>query len=242
MSNVLIVWVLLALLAPLVAAVANRCAPDVIARRVAASILAHPNYTQPGCSSGCAFFDWGYCGGLVMNGLYTVIEQKLLPPAQAEAADAYISAQLDYFVRTPGIAAHDILSGALPVGTDSGDCGDSWVSGINFLHRNTAKDMELVDLLAANFSMGCVDRLPDRARTFARYNGGEAWPAVNPRAKGARPIFVWADGSFMSMALAMRLVVARPSAPRCEWVNGAHTAWGPQNMPALLWDGPPKLS
>eukprot|EP00662_Eupelagonemidae_sp_cell21_P043695 gene43695-38454_t len=102
--------------------------PADVARRVAASMLAHPNYTQPGCASGCAFFDWGYCGAIVMNGLYTAAAAGLLPRALADRADSYVGQRLDYFLRTPGVMG------------DTGDCGDSWVSG---------------SLLAGNYSMGC---------------------------------------------------------------------------------------
>lgn len=48
--------------------------PSQVASRAAVSILAHPNNTQPGCGEGCAFFGWGYCGGLVINGLQDAFE------------------------------------------------------------------------------------------------------------------------------------------------------------------------
>ena len=89
---------------------------------------------------------------------------------------------------------------------DSGDCGDNWIFGVNYLARAlrqgdaTGADMTLALLLGRNYSMQCPDTLPDRAKTFARTNGGAAWPISTKQAN-----FVWGDGAFMNLALGMRL-------------------------------------
>ena len=71
-------------------------------------------------------------------------------------------------------------------------------------------DLELATLLGRNFSVQCPDRLEDSARTFARRDGAGAngvWPSTT------KPTYVWADGSFMAMALPTRLAVAAPTDP-----------------------------
>jgi rhamnogalacturonyl hydrolase YesR len=124
-----------------------------------------------------------------------------------------------------------VLDGAISPATDTGDCGDNWVFGVNYLDRhtrmsgahpvhnysNTTHDLELAILLGRNFSVQCPDRLPDSAHSFARRDGAGAngvWPST------AQPNYVWADGSFMAMALPARLAVAAPTDPtRHAWVE-----------------------
>ena len=89
---------------------------------VAASIIQHPNYTQPGCSGGCCFVCWGYCGGLVLDGLSEALDAGLLPHPLADATASLINKQLDYFIATPGQPGWEILNGSVP--RDSGDCGE----------------------------------------------------------------------------------------------------------------------
>ena len=159
-----------------------------------------------------------------MNGVSAVMDAGLLNASEAAAATDLLNARLDFYRDTPGMTGHDVLAGVISPAVDRGDCGDSWISGINYLSRaqrfkhpskSTQKDMQLALLLAANFSMGCPSRLPDAARTYARPNGGEAWPPSESKSD----IFVWADGSYMGMALPLRLARAAPDAPgRREWV------------------------
>jgi rhamnogalacturonyl hydrolase YesR len=209
--------------------------PAAVAERVAKSMLLHPTYTQPGCATkpdggGCCFQCWGYCGGLVINGLLRASTTAgetppLLSAATAEAAQRFVSGRLNHFL-LPGKAGGMILDGATSPSTDTGDCGDNWVFGINYLDRHTRShpvnnsnthDLELAILLGRNFSVQCPDRLPDSARTFARRDGAGAngvWPST------AQPNYVWADGSFMAMALPARLAAAAPADPaRASWVE-----------------------
>ena len=207
--------------------------PAVMAEKVATSIMLHPDYTQPGCATsptggGCCFQCWGYCGGLVINGLLRASTgaTPLLSASTALAAQRFVSDRLDYFL-LPNKTGGMVLDGAISPTTDTGDCGDNWVFGINYLDRHTrmpradsdppSHDLELAMLLGRNFSVQCPDRLEDSARTFARMDGAGAngvWPST------PTPNYVWADGSFMAMALPARLAVAAPTdVVRHDWME-----------------------
>ena len=217
------------------AVVAGQTLPDpaAVAETVAKSMLLHPTYTQPGCATsptggGCCFQCWGYCGGLVINGLLRASTgaTPLLSAATAEAAQQFVSARLDHFL-LPNKTGGMVLDNTISPSTDTGDCGDNWVFGVNYLDRHTrmpgpdsgprSHDLELAILLGRNFSVQCPDRLEDSARTFARMDGAGAngvWPST------PKPNFVWADGSFMAMVLPARLAVAAPTDPvRVGWVE-----------------------
>ena len=148
----------------------------------------------------------------------------MLQPAAAAEVREKMDAKMDQFIAIPGYVPHDILSGAESPSKDYGDCGDSWMWGINYLTRsvlapnhNGGQDLRLATELGTNFSMRCPDRLPDATRTFARPGGGDAWPRPSPV-----PNFVWADGSFMAMVLPARLAVGAVG-PWAE--KGAATRW-----------------
>lgn len=181
--------------------------PVAVGRRAAASFVAHPNFTQPGCAS-CCFFCWNYGAGLIFDGLHELSAAGMLEDAQAALYRSKTDAKMDYFLEHNGSVPHDVLAGSMSPLTDYGDCGDSWMWGMNYLNRAVARpnyntaDQRLANLLGTNFSLHCPDRLPDTAHTFARPGGGDAWPIPTPKAN-----FVWADGSFMAMVLPARLAV-----------------------------------
>eukprot|EP01052_Picozoa_sp_SAG31_P031963 SAG31_NODE_3452_length_4253_cov_10.720270_1_plen_219_part_00 len=183
--------------------------PGAVGRRAAASMVAHPSYTQPGCPN-CCFFCWNYGAGLIFDGLHELAAAGVIAPAQATSYRAKMDAKMDQFLATNGSVPHDVLAGTMSPQTDFHDCGDSWMWGINYLNRavdrpsyNAGKDQRVASLLGTNFSLQCPDRLPDIPRTFARPGGGDAWPTPTSAAN-----FVWADGSFMGMVLPARLAGA----------------------------------
>jgi hypothetical protein len=181
--------------------------PVAVGRRAAASFVAHPNFTQPGCAN-CCFFCWNYGAGLIFDGLHELSAAGMLEPAQATLYRSKTDTKMDYFLAHNGSVPHDVLAGTMSPLTDYHDCGDSWMWGMNYLNRAIARpgynsaDQRVANLLGTNFSLHCPDRLPDTAHTFARPNGGDAWPTPTPEAN-----FVWADGSFMGMVLPARLAV-----------------------------------
>ena len=205
--------------------------PLAVGRRAAASFVAHPNYTQPGCAS-CCFFCYNYGSGVIFDGINELDAAGMLSPTQAAYYRAAMDAKMDEFLRTPGKTPHDVLSGAQPAppAKDYGDCGDMWLWGITYLTRaerrpgyNGGLDQRLATELGTNFSIGCRDRLPDSARTYARPSGGDAWPAPSPS-----PQIVWADGSFMGMVLPARLArqgrgAWAASAAGVGWIEGLVT-------------------
>ena len=93
---------------------------DILTSMVS-TILQHPNYTQPGCSSGCCFFCWGYCGGLVLAALGEALDSGGLSEPLAAATSSALNAQLDYYLRTPGQPGYSILHGLMK---PDGDCGE----------------------------------------------------------------------------------------------------------------------
>ena len=118
-----------------------------------------------------------------MSGLGAAVDDGILGPTLSAKTEAALNDKLDGFLYTPGGAAQMILNGSTSPRTDTGDCGDEWMFGINYLSRalrrsepNTSNDMTIAVLLGQNFSMQCPDTLPDSAHTFARPNGGAAWP------------------------------------------------------------------
>ena len=182
--------------------------PVDVGRRAAASMVAHPNYTQPGCAS-CCFFCWNYGAGLIFDGLHELADVGVLLPSQTVSYRAKTDAKMNYFLANNGSVPHDVLAGTMSPLTDYHDCGDSWMWGMNYLNRavsrpayNGGTDQRIASLLGTNFSFQCPDRLPDDARTFARPGGGDAWPTPSLAAN-----YVWADGSFMGMVLPARLAV-----------------------------------
>ena len=74
-----------------------------LAERTAASILAHPSYTQPGCATGCCFSCWGYCGGLIFYGLGRALDRGLLRNFTLRTAVlAALNERLDFYRDEPG--------------------------------------------------------------------------------------------------------------------------------------------
>ena len=54
---------------------------------------------------------------------------------QAAAARRFVSDRLDHFL-LPNKTGGMVLDGTISPATDTGDCGDNWVFGINYLDRH----------------------------------------------------------------------------------------------------------
>ena len=131
--------------------------PRAVAARAARMIVAHPNYTQPGCTKGCSFTSWGYCGGLVVNGLLDAF--PLLPDELQAVVSASTNATLDRWYRTVPAVVDLLANRSIPNGPD---LLNSAPAAANFLLHGGASDtgVRLIDRLCdAYFGESYPDHL-----------------------------------------------------------------------------------
>jgi len=82
----------------------------------------------------------------------------MLQPAAAAEVREKMDAKMDQFIALPGYVPHDILSGAESPSKDYGDCGDSWMWGINYLTRSLLSLRGSRLLLGATLSASTAGR------------------------------------------------------------------------------------
>eukprot|EP00947_MAST-08B_sp_MAST-8B-sp1_P003947 g3947.t1 len=201
-------------------------------------IVAHPNYTQPGCSRGCSFTSWGYCGGLVVNGLMDVL--PLLPAAQRASTADSINATLDRWASEPGqvadlLANRTIKNGPMLLNAAPAAANYLLRAGGGGARRaamapsssssSSQQDLAIVDKLCDHYyGPSYPDHLPTTGGadsiTPCRSTTGGEWP--EEKDDGTCKI-VWADDSFMStVLLARRAATLPPGDPRAErWLQYA---------------------